>query len=264
MNLLQASIFGVVEGMTEFLPISSTAHLIIFNKLLGVQGEFSKLFDIFIQFGAILAVVWFYRVKLFTLISGFLKDSKSRSLAIKLAIAFMPTAIFGITTHTLIKTYLFNTTFVCITLTLGGVAILIVESFIDRRDIPPLQSVESLSHLHAFIIGICQSLSLFPGVSRAAATILGAMAVGLSRPKALEFSFLLAIPTMFAASIFDLAKNTNMLNTNHAVILLAGFAVAFISALSIINILIRFIAQHTFKPFGIYRIAVGILMICTL
>ena len=252
-ELFKAAILGIVEGITEFLPISSTGHLILAGDILGFTGSMANTFEVFIQLGAILAVVWIYREKLSSTVKSIGTEKTNRFL-LNLLIAFLPAAFFGLMAHSFIKHYLFNTITVAIALIAGGIAILIIERVVKK---PVVMDMDDISFKQALGIGFAQTLSLFPGVSRAGATIMGAMCFGLERKAATEFSFFLAIPTMFAATSYDLLKNISYLSANDLPIFAVGFFVSFFSALFVIRAFLGFITKHTFDTFAIYRIIFG-------
>jgi undecaprenyl-diphosphatase len=256
--LLKAFIQGLVEGATEFLPISSTGHLIITGDLLNFNDAKAKVFDIVIQLAAILAVCWEYRRKLTDTVLHITHQTKAQSFALNLIIAFLPAALIGLAFHDKIKEYLFTPITVAIALILGGVAILLIEKM-------PLKgktiSVDAMTQKQALQIGFAQAIALIPGVSRSGATILGGMLFGLNRHTATEFSFFLAIPIMFAATGYDLLKNWKLLSVHDLPMFAVGFVTAFISALIAIKFLLRFVASHSFKIFAWYRIALGLIVI---
>ena len=252
-KVFKAIILGVVEGMTEFLPVSSTGHLILAGDMLGFGGDKAKTFEIFIQLGAILAVVWMYRNRVLSSIKG-IGTKRANRFLLNLLIAFLPAAFLGLLTHSLIKHYLFNPLTVAFALISGGVAILIIEKTVKN---PVIMDTDEVSPKRALGIGLAQTLSLFPGVSRAGATIMGAMCFGLERKAATEFSFFLAIPTMFAATSYDLLKSIHSLNTNDIPTFATGFFVSFFSALLVIKAFLGFVTRHTFNSFAIYRIIFG-------
>lgn len=252
-EIFKAAILGIVEGITEFLPISSTGHLILAGDILGFTGGMANTFEVFIQLGAILAVVWIYREKLSSTVKGIGTEKTNRFL-LNLLIAFLPAAFFGLMAHSFIKHYLFNPITVAIALIVGGIAILIIERVVKK---PVVMDLDDISFKQALSIGFAQTLSLFPGVSRAGATIMGAMCFGLERKAATEFSFFLAIPTMFAATSYDLLKNIGYLSANDLPIFAVGFFVSFFSALFVIRAFLGFITKHTFDSFAIYRIIFG-------
>lgn len=256
--LFKALILGLVEGATEFLPVSSTGHLIIVGDLLNFNDERGKVFEIVIQLGAILAVCWEYRAKIGHVLVSLASEGASQRLALNLFIAFLPAAVLGLTFHNAIKEYLFSPITVAAALILGGFAILIVERFAPE---PDTYSVDGMDWKHALKVGFAQALALFPGVSRAGATILGGVAFKLSRKTATEFSFFLAIPVMFAATFFDVYKGREMLHATDIGVFLVGFITAFFSALLVVKGLLRFVAHHDFRLFAWYRIVFGVLVL---
>lgn len=255
--LLKAFIMGIVEGATEFLPVSSTGHQIVVGDLLNFTGDKSKVFIIVIQLGAILAVCWEYRQKLINLASSLDKPDSQRFI-VNLALAFIPAAVLGLIFHDDIKTYLFSPLTVAIALILGGFVILIIERWKPAEDTP---TVDDMDWKHALKIGLAQSCALIPGVSRAGATILGGVVFGLSRKAATEFSFFLAIPIMFAATGYDLIKSRDLLNMQDFGIFAVGFITAFLAALIAIKTLLRYVGQHDFRIFAYYRIIFGTLVL---
>lgn len=250
MDLLHAVIFGIVEGITEFLPISSTGHLMLTARLLGIaQTEFIKSFEIAIQSGAILAVVVLYWKIL----------SKNLRIWKKIIAAFFPTALIGAILYKLIKRFLLDNSAVVVwSLFLGGLALIIFEYFHREKD-DALGEVSGISYRQAFLIGLFQSLAMVPGVSRAAATIVGGLLIGLKRKVIVEFSFLLAVPTMFAALGLDLLKSAPAFGSQEFFLLGVGLLISFAVALFAIRFLLSFIKKHSFIPFGVYRIAVAAL-----
>lgn len=247
LDAIKAIILGVVEGFTEFLPISSTGHLILVNQFLSFDEKFTTLFDIVIQLGAILAVVIYFFKKLWNF-----------DIWVKAIIGVLPAIVLGAIFGGFIEKKLFNPWVVAIALLLGGIIILIVEK--KKRE-PKIKSINNLSLKTAFLIGLAQCLSMIPGTSRSAATIVGAMIFGASRTVATEFSFFLAIPTMFAASAYSLLKYHSALTMQQIFVLLIGFVVSFIVALGVIKFLINYVQKNNFKIFGYYRIVLGILII---
>lgn len=250
MNLIHVFILSVVEGVTEFLPISSTGHLILVSKLLGIATtDFSKTFEIVIQLGAIMAVVVLYSKKLLT----------SWNLIKKLVIAFIPTAIVGFTLYPLIKSVLLGSSAITLNaLFWGGVALICVEWFLKRKK-SEAENPSEITYKQALIVGTFQSLSVIPGVSRAAATIVGGLLTGLDRQTATEFSFLLAIPTMFAASTLDIYKSRHLIAQSGFLTLFAGTVLSFFFAIIAVKFLIGYVKKHDFTAFGIYRIALSVL-----
>ncbi len=255
--LLKGLILGLVEGVTEFLPISSTGHLIIAGDLLNFNDEKGKIFEIVIQLGAILAVCWAYRAKIGQVLTT-TGEKTSQRLIVNLALAFMPAAIIGLAFHHQINEYLFKPLSVACALILGGIAILIIERVAPQ---PDTTNVDDMDWKHALKIGFAQTVSLIPGVSRSGATILGGLMFGLSRSAATEFSFFLAIPIMFAATAFELLSNRHLLSWQDFDLFAVGFVTAFISALLVIKLFIRYVAKHDFTGFAWYRIVFGIIVL---
>src|SRR4030065_1203661 len=252
-DIFKAAILGIVEGITEFLPISSTGHLILAGDLLGFTSDTAKTFEVFIQLGAILAVVWLYREKVSSTIKSIGAEKTNRFL-LNLLTAFLPAAFIGLITHSFIKHHLFNPITVAIALIAGGFAILVIERVVKKSIV---LDVDDVSFKQALGISLAQTLSLFPGVSSAGATIMGAMCFGLERKVATEFSFFLAIPTMFAATSYDLLKNLHYLTIDDLPIFVVGFFVSFFSALFVIKAFLGFVTKHTFNSFAVYRIIFG-------
>ncbi len=252
--LFKAFILGLVEGATEFLPISSTGHLIIVGDLLSFNDDKGKIFEIVIQLGAILAVCFEFRNRLFNTLTHMRNDASAQGFVLNLIIAFLPAALLGLLFHDFIKTYLFSPITVAIALIVGGFAILYIEKYTSHSS---THQIETISASQALKIGLAQSLALVPGVSRAGATILGGMVFGLTRQTATEFSFFLAIPIMFAATGYDLLNSWNLLHAADLPMFVVGFITAFLSALLVIKVLIRFVANHDFVGFAWYRIIFG-------
>lgn len=244
MSFVHAVLLSIIEGITEFLPISSTGHMILASTLLNItETDFVKSFEIIIQLGAILAVLLLYWKKLLT----------NKETFIRVLVAFVPTAFAGLVLYKFIKDMLLGNPFIVVwSLGIGGVLLILLEKFHTEKQ-------KSMSLLDAFIIGIAQAFSIIPGVSRAAATIGGALMLGVSRETAVEFSFLLAIPTMAAATGLDLLKNGGQFTGNQYGLLAIGFVGAFITALVTVRWFIGFVKNHTFIPFGIYRILTALL-----
>jgi undecaprenyl-diphosphatase len=255
--ILKAALLGVVEGLTEFLPVSSTGHLIIAGHLIAFTGDRAETFEIFIQFGAILGVVWYYRRRLSSLTRHLHLRSERRFVG-NLLIAFLPAAILGAFAHDAITTYLFSPRTVAGALVLGGVVILMIE---HRPRIDRVTRLEEIGALDAFKVGVAQTVSLFPGVSRAGATIMGGLLTGLSRTAATEFSFFLAIPTMFAATLYSLVRSLPHLSAGDAWLFAAGFVTAFLTALIVVKLFLVYVGRHTFVSFAWYRIGFGLLVL---
>ena len=252
---LVAVILGLIEGATEFIPVSSTGHLILAGHWLGFEGARARAFEVFIQLGAILAIFWIYR----RLIAGVLRDATrpggARNLVGGLLIAFLPVAVVGLAVHGWIKAHLFDPMIVAVALVVGGVIILVIERWAPRTTIT---DVERIPPSTALGVGLAQVLSLIPGTSRSAATILGGYSLGLSRRVATEFSFLLAIPVMLAATLFDLFKSRHELVSGDTTLFAIGFATAFVSALVVVRGFLRFVSSHSFRAFAWYRIIFGL------
>jgi undecaprenyl-diphosphatase len=259
--LLKALILGVVEGLTEFLPISSTGHLIIASQLLGFHDEKGKVFEIAIQTGAMLAVVWEYRARFAQALTGLGSDPVARRFVFNLAVAFMPAAILGLAFGSFIKAHLFHAVPVAIAFIVGGFIILWVERRKPRR--VQVESVDEMTWKDALKIGIAQSFALIPGTSRSGATIIGGMLFGLSRRAATEFSFFLAVPTLVAAGAYDLYKHRDLLSAADAPVFAVGLVAAFVSAFICVRWLIRYIATHDFTIFAWYRIVFGAIVLLT-
>lgn len=254
----KALLLGIVEGLTEFLPISSTGHLILTAELIGFDGDTADTFKIFIQLGAILAVCWYYRTRLAAVARGLPGDPASRRFVLNLAVAFVPAAVIGFLFHGTIKSVLFSPVVVATALIVGGIAILVIERFAGR---PEVESVDDLTWRHALKVGFAQAAALIPGVSRSGATIMGGLVFGLSRRTAAEFSFFLAIPTMFAAAFYDLFKSRDLLSASDAGVFAVGFIAAFLSALASVKFLLQYLARHDFSLFAWYRIVFGCIVL---
>ena len=258
--LLKAVLLGIVEGLTEFLPVSSTGHLILAGDLLDFNDERGKLFQIVIQTGAILAVCWEYRAKIGSVLRGLPSDRGAQRFVMNLIIAFLPLAILGLAFGKVIKAHLFQPVPVALAFILGGVFILWAER---RQHTIRIQSVDDLTWKDALKLGIAQAFALIPGTSRSGATIIGGLFFGLSRKAAAEFSFFLAIPTLIAAGAYGLWNERALLNTNDLGMWTAGFVSAFISAFLCVRWLLRYISSHDFSLFAWYRIAFGLIVLGT-
>jgi len=256
--LLKGAILGLVEGATEFIPVSSTGHLIVVSNWLGLVDERAKTFDVFIQLGAILAIVWLYRARLWRSVVAARHQAASRRFLGNLLIAFLPAAIIGVLTHEWIKVRLFNPTVVAVALVVGGVLILLIERWAPA---PKVNDVNEVPARTAFGIGLAQVLALIPGTSRSGATIMGGYALGLSRIAATEFSFFLAIPVMFAATLYDLMKSWSVLAPSDIPVFAIGFMVSFVSALIVVKAFLSYVSGHTFRVFAWYRIAFGAVLL---
>jgi undecaprenyl-diphosphatase len=253
-----AVLLGIVEGLTEFLPVSSTAHLLLFQDILGFRPP-GDVFPIVIQFGAILSVVAVYWRKFWGVIVGLPTDPRARQFALCVIVAFLPAAFFGALLHGFIKDVLFAPDIapyvIATTLVLGGIVILAFERI---APVPRYRDGDHLPVWKAFQIGLCQVLAIVPGVSRSGATILGGELLGVERKAAAEFTFYLAVPTMLGASVFDLYKNGAVITADAATTIAVGFVVSFLVALVVVKTFIGFVGRYGLKPFGWYRIAAGL------
>ena len=249
MDLLSAAILGIVEGLTEFLPVSSTGHLIIASRLMGLpQTEFLKSFEIAIQLGAIAAVAWVCRATL-------LHD---RAALKKIAVGFVPTAILGVLLHDVVKRYLLSSESVVLwALGIGG-AVLVAFELLRPSPAGKEPEVGKITYRQAVVIGLAQSLAMIPGVSRSAATVVGGLAQGIDRATTVQFSFLLAVPTMLAATGLDLVKSADAFSRGDAAALAVGFVTSFVVALAAVKFLLQFVRTRTFVPFGIYRMVAAV------
>jgi len=251
MDIVQAVILSIVEGATEFLPVSSTGHMILASYMMKIHDQaFVKTFTIAIQLGAIAAIVMLY----------YRRFLQSRQIYIKLGIAFIPTAIVGFLAYKTIKTYLFNPLGVSLALVAGGIVLIAIDKLVVARE-SRYAAPEDISYKNAFFIGLIQCLSMIPGVSRAAATIIGGVFNGLDKKQATEFSFLLAVPTMLAATGYDLLKTDAVVGSAEIMLLACGFIGAFLSAWVAVMLFVRFVQNHGFKVFGYYRIVIGIVFL---
>ncbi len=258
--LLKAFILGLVEGVTEFLPVSSTGHLILAGQLLDFTGDKAKVFEVAIQLAAILAVVWEYRARLGHVVVSMTREPVSRRFAMNLIVAFMPAAVLGLLFLKQIKFYLFNPIVVASAFIVGGLMILWAER---RQHVIRVHEVEEMRWQDALKVGFAQALAMIPGTSRSGATIIGGLFFGLSRKAATEFSFFLAIPTMFAATLYDVYKNRELFSADDLSLFAVGGVASFISAFLVVRGLIRFISRHDFTWFAWYRIAFGVAVLAT-
>ncbi len=257
---LKALILGIIEGLTEFLPISSTGHLILAGDLLDFNDDKGKVFTIVIQLGAILAVCWEYRVKIRSVVADVGSRQDANRFVLNLFIAFLPAAILGLLFIKTIKQYLFHPVPVAMAFIIGGILILWAER---RKHVVDVERVEDMDWKHALKVGLMQCLALIPGTSRSGATIIGGLFFGLSRKAATEFSFFLAIPVMFAATFYDIFKNRDILHFDDIGVFFIGSVASFISALLAVRGLLRFISHHDFTVFAWYRIGFGIIVLIT-
>ncbi len=251
MTTFQAIIIAIIEGLTEFLPVSSTGHMILASAIMHIQDDaFVKTFEIAIQLGAILAIVMMYINRFF----------QSFTIYFKLAIAFLPTAIVGFLAYDFIKTHLFNSLVVAISLIVGGIILILVDKKVTARE-SQTDVLENITYKNAFFIGLVQCFSMIPGVSRAAATIIGGVFNGLDKKQATEFSFLLAVPTMFAATGYDLLKTPIVFTDNEIYLLAIGLVIAFITAWVAVKLFLKLVQHYGFAYFGYYRIIIGIIFL---
>ncbi len=250
MTIFQTIILAIVEGITEFLPISSTGHMIMASKVMNIDSEFVKTFEISIQIGAIMAIVLLYAKRFL----------QSFTIYLKLGVAFIPTGIVGILAYKTIKMYLFNPYVVGFALVIGGIVLVLIDKKVVAKESKTLD-LESISYKHSFFIGLIQCISMIPGVSRAAATIIGGVFNGLDKKQAMEFSFLLAVPTMFAATGYDLMKTPIAFSSHELLLLGIGLVIAFITAWAAVKVFIKLVENYGFKYFGYYRIVIGLLFL---
>lgn len=258
--LLKALILGIVEGLTEFLPVSSTGHLILAGDLLDFNDDRGKLFEIVIQSGAILAVVWEYRARIAGVVRGLGRERLANRFVLNLFIAFLPLAILGLLFKQAIEAHLFKPLPVALAFIIGALVILWAER---REHTIRVPSVDDMTPLDALKLGLAQALALIPGTSRSGATIIGGLLFGLSRRAATEFSFFLAIPTLIVATVYKLYKDRALLSADDVGMWAVGFVAAFVSAFLCVRWLLRFISSHDFTPFAWYRIAFGIVVLAT-
>ncbi len=259
--LLKAAILGIVEGLTEFLPISSTGHLIVVGSLLNFNDERGKLFEIVIQSAAIMAVMWEYRAKITSLIAGVQKgEAAAKRFLFNIAIAFLPLAIIGLAFGKHIKAALFNPVTVAVTSIVGALFILWAEK---RKHVVTVETADDLDWRGALKVGFAQALALIPGTSRSGATIIGGLFFGLSRRAATEFTFFLAMPTLLAATVYEMYKERALLSGSDLGMWAVGFTASFISAFLCVRWLLRFISTHDFTVFAWYRIAFGLIVLFT-
>jgi undecaprenyl-diphosphatase len=256
---IHAAFLGVLEGLTEFIPVSSTGHLIAFVDVLGFQGPPGRVFEVAIQLGAIFAVCFAYRAKLSLVVAGlFSGRGEAWRFSVAVVAAFVPAAVIGALFHSAIKGLLFNPTVVAMALVVGGIAILVIEA---RKPAATIHEIERFPLVTAISIGFAQALALIPGISRSGATIMSALLLRVDRKAATEFSFFLSIPTMLGATVYDLYKNRATLTVDGASLIAVGFICAFIAAVITVRWVIGFVSRHGFAPFAWYRIGLGTLML---
>lgn len=260
-NLLDPLILGVVEGVTEFIPVSSTGHLILAGHLLGYQDARAELLEIVIQLAAILAVCVLYAGRLLRVVAGLPTCVEARRFVLAVTVAFVPSVVLGLVLHDFIKNVLFSPWVVVAALIVGGIAILLIERAAKWAR---YHDTDQVPLGVALAIGFCQTISMIPGVSRAGATIMGGLLLGLDRRAAAEFSFFLAIPTMLGASVLDLWKNRDLLDASLGLEIAVASVAAFVTAMIVVRAFVTFLGRHTFAPFGWYRIAAGFVMTAVL
>lgn len=258
---LGPAILGLVEGLTEFIPVSSTGHLILAERAIGYDGPEAGILDVVIQVGAILAICWLYRRRLWNVARGLPSDRNARRFVRNILLAFLPAVVVGGIAHDFIKRVLFSPYVVAISLIVGGIAILVIERWHLRR---ATTGVDAMTPSLSLGVGLCQLLALIPGVSRSGSTIMGGVALGIDRKTATEFSFFLAIPTMFGAAALDLYKNRLLIHSDEAAAIAVGLIVSFLVALVVVKWLVGFVGRHGFAVFGWYRIAAGLLALILL
>lgn len=256
-DLFKTIFLGIVEGLTEFIPVSSTAHLLLSSYIIDFTSIKNNVFEIVIQIGAIFAVCIIYRKKIFDVLLN-LKQKKQQKFSINLALAFLPAVFFGVLFHDIIKEFLFSTLVIAVSLIVGGVIMIAIDHKPRKSEI---SNIDNISFIKAFYIGLFQCLAMIPGVSRSGATIIGGLLLKMDRKTATEFSFFLAIPTIFAATIYDLLKNISALSFSNIELLLVGTLSAFISAILVIKWFLNYVSKNNFVIFGIYRIVVGLLIL---
>ncbi|MFN8472040.1 MAG: undecaprenyl-diphosphate phosphatase [Anaerolineae bacterium] len=260
MDILNAILLGIVEGVTEFLPISSTGHLIIVEEFIKLPPTVKVPFDVIIQLGAILAVVWLFRHKIIDLFRRLPSDRGAQRFGLAIVIAFIPAAILGFLLRNVIQSRLFNPITVSLALIVGGIIMWVLDNGAERAGTQ--KDVQATTPLQALGIGIAQSVSLWPGFSRSASSIIGGLLVGLDRQAAVEFSFWLAIPTMFAATLYEGFKSARGLSGYDWLLIAIGFVTAFITAFIVVRWFLHWVSNHTLRPFAVYRIILGGLVLC--
>jgi undecaprenyl-diphosphatase len=254
MTLIQSIIIAIIEGITEFLPVSSTGHMILASSLMHIHDDaFVKTFEISIQLGAIMAIVMMYAKRFL----------KGLPIYFKLGIAFLPTAVIGFLAYDFIKAYLFNPVIVAVSLIIGGIVLILIDRKVVTRK-SQTDVLENIDYRHAFFIGLIQCFSMIPGVSRAAATIIGGVFNGLDKKQATEFSFLLAVPTMFAATGYDLIRTPVIFSKHEILLLVTGFFIAMVTAWIAVKLFLKVVENYGFKHFGYYRIVIGIVFLIVL
>lgn len=259
---LKTVILGIVEGLTEFLPISSTGHLILAGHVIGFDDAGADTFYVAIQAGAIMAVCWHYRRRIMAVLMNLFKPGKEQRLAVNTVIAFLPAAVLGVIVSGYVKSHFFNAFSVALALVVGGIVILWIERMHEKNHlVPRVATMDDMSWKDALGVGLMQCLALIPGTSRSGATIIGGLLLGLSRTAATEFSFFLAIPTIFGATVYDLYKSREILSVDNLPGIGVGFAVSFFSGIVVVRWLLRYVSKNDFRVFGWYRIVFGLLIL---
>lgn len=258
MDFLHALVLGIIEGITEFLPVSSTGHLVLVGDAIGFDGRLAVTFDIVIQLGAILAVVWLFRDDLVNRLRRLPTDRAEQHFAGLILLAFLPAALVGFVVHDYIEAHLFTALTVGLAQIVGAVIILLVDR---KKEVATEVRLETITIRQSILIGLAQIVALWPGMSRSGSSIIGGMLAGLDRQTATRFSFYLAIPTMVAATGYTLVKHHDLLNANDAAILAVGFMTSFVVAMIAIKTFLRYVAHHTFAVFAWYRIALGLVVL---
>jgi undecaprenyl-diphosphatase len=264
---MKSALMGIVEGLTEFLPISSTGHLILADSLLNFArsagSEKAKVFEIAIQTGAIFAVMLVYMQRIKDTLAGLTSDPKAQRFTVNVIVGFLPAVVIGLAVGKVIKAHLFNAPVVATTFILGGIIILIAERFAAQKPKARVETVDDMTVMDALKLGIIQCLALVPGTSRSGSTIIGGMLLGLSRKAATDYSFFLGIPTLVGAGVYSLYKERALLSVDDLPLFSVGLVFAFVSAWICVRWLIRYVSSHNFNPFAWYRIAFGILILVT-
>ena len=259
---IKTVVLGIVEGLTEFLPVSSTGHLILAGHMLDFNSPEAETFYVAIQAGAIVAVCWHYRARIIGILCNLFKPGADQRLAVNTVVAFLPAAVMGVLLSSYITSHFFNAFTVATALVVGGVIILLVERYNERRGTPPrVATIDDMTWKDALGVGCMQCFALIPGTSRSGATIIGALVLGLSRTAATEFSFFLAIPTIFGATVYDLYKSRDILSLDNLPGIGVGFVVSFLSAIVVVRWLLRYVSKNDFRIFGWYRIIFGLIIL---
>lgn len=261
-TLLQALALGIIEGLTEFIPVSSTGHLILAGELIQFNGPQGKVFEVAIQTGAIAAICLYYRTKILWMAANFYKDKAALHSTLSIVLGFLPAAVIGVLAHDFIKSVLFSPMVVVTSLMIGGIIIVAVERFFTPAN--RYETLEAIPYKTALLVGLIQCLAMIPGVSRSGATVIGALFLGLNRKTAMEYSFFLAIPTMLGATVLDVTKNYQYITPHDYLVIAVGFIAAFIAGWLVVKHVLQFITRFGFTPFGWYRIILSAAMLWVL